>query len=69
MSIPKVLHYARNGVSMIRMVLTGHQQKTIELLNPWYTGKKVDLGILRTGYLTKISDIVNTRKQILFILG
>ncbi|MBN1915584.1 AAA family ATPase, partial [Candidatus Dojkabacteria bacterium] len=51
------------------MALTGHQQKTIELLNPWHTGKEVNLGILRAGYLTKISDIVNTRKQILFILG
>ncbi|MBN1915446.1 ATP-binding protein [Candidatus Dojkabacteria bacterium] len=51
------------------MEVTEQQKKAIELLNPWHTGKKVDLGILRTGYLTKISDIVNTRKQILFILG
>jgi len=51
------------------MVITDQQQKAIELLNPWHTDKRVDLGIPRTEYLKKIADIVNKRKQILFILG
>ena len=51
------------------MVITDQQKKAIELLNPWHTGKKIDLGIARTDYLTKIAKIVNKRKQVLFILG
>lgn len=51
------------------MVITEQQQKTIELLNPWYTGKKIDLGIKRTKYLEEIRDITGKRKQILFVLG
>ena len=51
------------------MVLTDQHQKTIELLNPWHVGKKIDLGISRTKYLEQITDTVNTRKQILFVLG
>lgn len=51
------------------MVITNQQQKAIELLNPWQTEKKVDLGIPRSKYLEKIANIVNKRKQILFVLG
>ena len=54
---------------MTPMVLTNQQQKTIELLNPWHTDKKIDLGIPRTKYLEEIAEIVNKRKQILFVLG
>src|SRR3989344_4072012 len=68
-SIPKVLRYVRISVSIIPMVLTDQQQKTIELLNPWHAGKKIDLGIPRTRYLEEIADMVKNRKQILFLLG
>lgn len=45
------------------------QKKTIELLNPWWEGAMVELGIQRTGYLSKINEATSRRKQILFILG
>ena len=51
------------------MVITPQQQQTIELLNPWYSGKKIDLGIQRKNHLDEIIDIVDKRKQILFVLG
>ncbi len=51
------------------MVITELQKKTIELLNPWWKGVDVELGITRTNYLLKIEDILNNRKQTLFILG
>lgn len=43
--------------------------KTIDLFNPWWVNKKIDLGILRDLYLSKIKEVLNNRKQILFILG
>ncbi len=43
--------------------------KTIELLNPWWSDRSIDLGIQRDIYLEKISDTVDNKKQILFLLG
>ncbi|AKM83249.1 hypothetical protein A2422_00145 [Candidatus Woesebacteria bacterium RIFOXYC1_FULL_31_51] len=51
------------------MELTESQKKTIELLNPWWYGKKVELGVERTKYLSNINIIISKRQQILFILG
>lgn len=51
------------------MKLTESQQKTIELLNPWWYGKGVELGVERTNYLSKIDKILSKRQQTLFILG
>lgn len=51
------------------MVLTEQQTKTLELLNPWQSGKQIELGIPRTKYLQEISQVMQARKQILFILG
>lgn len=51
------------------MEITELQMKTVELLNPWWKGVQVELGVGRTSYLKKIDEIINKRKQILFILG
>lgn len=49
--------------------MTDSQKKTIELLNPWWFGSVVELGIERTVYLSDIERILTRRQQILFILG
>lgn len=51
------------------MVITEQERQTISLLNPWYEGRSVDLGVERTEYLEKITKIIEERKQFLFILG
>lgn len=51
------------------MKLTEQQKQTIELLNPWQFGKSIDLGVIRSSYLSDIDNIVKNRKQILFLLG
>lgn len=51
------------------MKLLESQKKTIELLNPWWYDNKVELGVERTIYLSKINEILFKRQQILFILG
>lgn len=51
------------------MKLIDSQKKTIDLLNPWWYGNKVELGIERTSYLSNINKILSKRRQILFILG
>lgn len=50
-------------------VLTDLQRKTIELLNPWVFGKKLELGILRDDYLFNIDEVVKKSREFLFILG
>jgi len=67
--IPKVLPIVRNGAILIPMVLTEQQQKTIDLLNPWFSEKTIDLGVNRSSYLKAISSITKNQKQILFLLG
>jgi predicted AAA+ superfamily ATPase len=51
------------------MGITEEQNKTIELLNPWYLGKSFNLGIRRSLYLDQISAITSRQKEILFLLG
>lgn len=51
------------------MKLTESQDKTIKLLNPWWGGHAVELGIERTEYLSKISDFLSKKQEILFLLG
>jgi predicted AAA+ superfamily ATPase len=45
------------------------QNKTINLLNPWWQDIKIELGIERTNYLNPIINILTKRQQTLFILG
>ena len=56
-------------VLCIPMGINELQKKTIELLNPWWSGRNIDLGIQRDLYLNKILNTVNNKKQILFLLG
>lgn len=51
------------------MKITELQNKTVELLNPWWKNIEVELGVERTDYLSKIDEVVSKRQQILFILG
>lgn len=51
------------------MNINESQMKTIELLNPWWNGFEVELGIERSDYLTAIKKTLEDRKQILFVLG
>lgn len=51
------------------MVNTELQNKTINLLNPWWSNTKIELGIERTNYLLEIDKVLSKRQQILFILG
>lgn len=51
------------------MKITELQNKTVELLNPWWKGIEIELGIERTEYLSMIDEIVSKRQQILFLLG
>lgn len=51
------------------MQVTELQDKTIELLNPWWGGHNVELGIERKKYLKQIENVLSNKKQILFILG
>lgn len=51
------------------MKINESQRKTIELLNPWWAGAEVELGVSRTDYLAKITGMLDSRQQILFILG
>jgi len=44
-------------------------KKTIELLNPWHQGKKIDTGIIRPKYISKITSRLLHQKQILFLIG
>lgn len=54
---------------MVPMILTEQQKQTIDLLNPWQSGKSIELGIPRTAYLDTISNTLEHRRQILFLLG
>lgn len=51
------------------MNIQEHQKKTIELLNPWWKGFSVELGVERLEYLSKIEEVVKNRQQILFVIG
>ncbi len=51
------------------MKLPESQKKTIELLNPWWYGNNVELGVEMTIYLSRINETMSRRQQILFILG
>ena len=51
------------------MKLTESQDKTIKLLNPWWGGYSIELGIHRTDYLSKINDYLKEKQEILFLLG
>lgn len=51
------------------MKLTESQDKTIKLLNPWWGGYSVELGIERVDYLSKINDFLSKKQEILFLLG
>jgi len=51
------------------MIINEQQRQTIELLNPWYSGKSIELGIPRVVYLEAISNALEHRKQILFLMG
>lgn len=51
------------------MKLTESQDKTIKLLNPWWGGYSVELGIEREDYLLKINDFLSKKQKILFLLG
>lgn len=53
----------------LSMVNTELQNKTINLLNPWWSNTKIELGIERTNYLLEIDKVLSKRQQILFILG
>lgn len=44
------------------------RSKTFELLNPWWNGVNVELGIERVSYLTEIDKMIK-RPQILFVFG
>lgn len=51
------------------MIIEEKYQKTIELFNPWWEGRKIELGITRKSYLNEVGNVLKHRKQILFILG
>lgn len=51
------------------MKITEMQKKTIELLNPWWAGVEIELGISRTVYLAKIKDWLENQRPILLIVG
>ncbi len=51
------------------MKLTESQDKTIKLLNPWWDGYSVELGVERVNYLSRISDFLSKKNEILFLLG
>lgn len=51
------------------MQLTESQKKTIELLNPWWRGFDIELGVERQSYLSIIEEILKKRQQILFLIG
>jgi len=51
------------------MKLNESQDKTIKLLNPWWGGYSVELGVDRTDYLSKIDDFLSKKQEILFLLG
>lgn len=51
------------------MKITELQGKTVELLNPWWKGHRIELGIERTNYLVEIDKVVFKKQQILFVLG
>ena len=51
------------------MNITELQKKTIDLLNPWWRGFEVELGIERSDYLKEIEKIVRDRQEILFVIG
>lgn len=64
-----ILTNGRNTDTIIPMILTESEKKTIELFNPWIAGSAVELGIVRGAYLDTIDTILKNRRQILFILG
>ncbi len=51
------------------MKITESQDKTIKLLNPWWGGYSIELGVERKAYLPKILKILEERNEILFVLG
>ncbi len=51
------------------MGINSQQNMSIELLNPWFEGKYMDLGIKRSLYLDQISTLCRTNRQILFLFG
>lgn len=67
--IPMVFAKVRNWWYNIPMVNNEPLSQTIDLLNPWYEGRGVDLGIERTEYLEKVLRALGERKQFLFLLG
>ena len=51
------------------MKIAESYKKTIELLNPWWAGIEVELGVERANYLSRVDEVLAKRQQILFILG
>jgi len=51
------------------MVIDEQYKQTVGVLNPWHYGRAIDLGIERTKYIQTISNFVEERKEILFIVG
>ena len=51
------------------MVMNEQQKQTISLFNPWYLGRTIDLGVGRPEHLKRMFEVVEKRKQILFVLG
>lgn len=51
------------------MAITDSEKQTIRLLNPWYDGKSIELGIQRQKYLDLLDEELTVGSRMVFLLG